>query len=259
MELGLQGKTAIVTGASKGIGLAVAQGLAAEGCAVHIVARTEGDLEAARLRIMVDSQVGVTCHAIDLAQKGRVEVLAKAAGPVDILVNNAGAIPGGAIDKIDEATWRMAWDLKVFGYINLTRAIYAAMKEKGGGAIVNVIGVAGERQDFNYIAGSAGNAGLMSFTRALGSASADDGIRVVAVNPGATETERLVGLARQRAADQGRDPDSWRDDMKGLPFGRPGTPGEVADLVVFLASDRASYISGTVVTIDGGNSARAVK
>ena len=258
MELGLHGKTAIVTGASKGIGLAVAEGLAAEGCAVHIVARTAGDLAAARLRIMVDNQVGVTVHAMDLSARGQAEALAASAGPVDILVNNAGAIPGGPLDRIDEATWRMAWDLKVFGYINLTRAVYAAMKQRGGGAIVNVIGAAGERQDFDYIAGSAGNAGLMGFTRALGSRSADDGIRVVAVNPGATETERLVGLARQRAADQGRDPDSWREDMSGLPFGRPGTPGEVADLVVFLASERASYISGTVITIDGGNSARAV-
>ena len=100
MELGLQGKTAIVTGASKGIGLAVAEGLAAEGCAVHIVARTAGDLEAARLRLMVDNQVGVTVHAMDLSAKGQAEALAASAGPVDILVNNAGAIPGGSLDRI---------------------------------------------------------------------------------------------------------------------------------------------------------------
>ncbi len=259
MELGLQGKTAIVTGGSKGIGLAVAEGLAVEGCAVHIVARTEADLEAARHRIMAEHQVAITIHPMDLSQPGEADALAATVGPVDILVNNAGAIPGGSIEKIDEATWRAAWDLKVFGYVNLTRAVYAQMKAGGGGAIVNVIGAAGERQDFNYIAGSAGNAGLMAFTRALGSQSADDRIRVVAVNPGATETERLVTLAKQRASDSGRDPETWREDMRGLPFGRPGTAAEVADLVVFLASERASYISGTVITIDGGNSARAVR
>ena len=175
-----------------------------------------------------------------------------------ILVNNAGAIPGGSLEKVDEASWREAWNLKVFGYINLTRAVYANLAASGGGVIVNVIGAAGERQDYNYVAGSTGNAGLMAFTRALGSESAKDNIRVVAINPGMTETERLVTLMRGVAEDKGRDPDDWRSELSGLPFGRPGTAAEVADLVAFLASKRASYISGTVVTIDGGSSARGV-
>jgi hypothetical protein len=200
--------------------------------------------------------VGVTVHPTDLGAAGQPEALAEAAGDVDILVNNAGAIPGGSLDKVDEATWRHAWNLKVFGYINLTRAVYARMKAQGGGAIVNVIGTAGERQDFNYIAGSAGNASLMAFTRGLGSDSARDNIRVVACNPGMTETERLVSLLKTSARNKGLDPENWRELTRHLPFGRPGTAEEVADLVAFLASDRASYISGTVVTIDAGNSAR---
>ncbi|MDP6706748.1 MAG: short-chain dehydrogenase/reductase [Alphaproteobacteria bacterium] len=256
MDLKLQGKTAIVTGGSKGIGRAVAVQLAAEGCDLHLAARTAADLEAVRDEIMAQHQVGVTLHAADLGQPGAPE--AAAAGEAEILVNNAGAIPGGSLEKVDEATWREAWNLKVFGYVNLTRAVYAKLKAKGGGVIVNVIGAAGERQDFNYVAGSTGNAGLMAFTRALGSESAADNIRIVAVNPGMTETDRLVTLMRGSAQDKGLDPNDWRSLLTGLPFGRPGTAAEVADLVVFLASSRASYISGTVVTIDGGNSARGV-
>ncbi len=258
MDLGLQGKTAIVTGGSKGIGRAVATALAAEGCNLHLASRTAADLEAVRDEIMAQHQVGVTVHPMDLASQGQPEALAAAAEGAQILVNNAGAIPGGSLEKVDETTWREAWNLKVFGYINLTRAVYANLAASGGGAIVNVIGAAGERQDYNYVAGSTGNAGLMAFTRALGSESAKDNIRVVAVNPGMTETERLVTLLRGVAENKGRDPDDWRSELTGLPFGRPGTAAEVADLVAFLASKRASYISGTVVTIDGGNSARGV-
>lgn len=256
MDLKLAGKTAAITGSSKGIGAAVARTMAEEGCNLHLAARTEADLEAVRDDIMSQQQVGVTLHPMDLSVSGQPEALAEAAGDIDILINNAGAIPGGTIDMIDEATWREAWNLKVFGYINLTRAVYANFKARGGGTIVNVIGTAGERQDFGYIAGSAGNASLMAFTRALGSRSADDNIRVVAVNPGMTETDRLVTLLRGVAAAKGMDPDNWREQTKGLPFGRAGTSEEVADIVAFLASERASYISGTVVTIDGGISAR---
>lgn len=258
MDLKLQGKTAIVTGGSKGIGRAVARTLAAEGCNLHLASRTQADLETVRDEIMAQHQVGVTVHPMDLGLPGQPEALAAAAEGAQILVNNAGAIPGGSLEKVDEATWREAWNLKVFGYVNLTRAVYANLKAQGGGVIVNVIGAAGERQDYNYVAGSTGNAGLMAFTRALGSESAQDNIRVVAVNPGMTETDRLVSLMRGSAENKGLDPDDWRSQLTGLPFGRPGTAEEVGDLVAFLASDRASYISGTVVTIDGGNSARGV-
>jgi len=256
MDLHLGGKTAIVTGASKGIGRAVARLLAEEGCHLHIASRTEADLAALAEEIRGKHQVNVTIHPMDLGLSGQPEALAEAAGDVDILVNNAGAIPGGSLDKVDEETWRHAWNLKVFGYVNLTRAVYARMKARGGGSIVNVIGTAGERQDFNYVAGSAGNASLMAFTRAMGSDSAKDNIRVVACNPGMIETERLVTLLQNAAKNKGLDPADWRQMTSHLPFGRPGTAAEVADLVAFLASDRASYISGTVVTIDAGQAAR---
>ena len=254
MQLNLQGKTAIVTGASKGIGRAIAHSLAEEGCHLHLAARTDADLAAVRDDIRAKYQISVTIHPLDLSDSRNVSKLIAACPDADILVNNAGAIPGGAIDAVDEERWRKAWDLKVFGYINMCREIYPHMKARGQGVIINVIGTGGERPSANYIAGAAGNAGLMAFSRAMGGVSANDGIRVVAVNPGATATERLLAMAQGMAG--GVESPAWKKRMAELPFGRAGRPEEVADLVVFLASERASYISGTVVTIDAGAAAR---
>jgi NAD(P)-dependent dehydrogenase (short-subunit alcohol dehydrogenase family) len=256
MDLGLRGRTAVITGASKGIGLAIARGLAAEGCAVHLVARDKAALEAAAARIGSEHKVAATVHTQDLALSESVDALMAATGTPDILINNAGAIPGGDLQSVNEARWRTAWDLKVFGYINLSRAYYAAMKERGRGVIINVTGLAADRLDAGYIAGSTGNAGLNAFTRTLGSYSLEDGIRVLAVSPGAVETERLVTLMRSRAADRLGDAERWREFLEGLPCGRPASVEEVANVVVFAASDRASYVSGTVITVDGGHNAR---
>lgn len=256
MDLNLQGKTALVTGGSKGIGRAIALLLAEEGCHLHLAARTEADLKTVQADIASVADVDVTLHPLDIADSSNVAKLAAAAAGIDILVNNAGAIPGGTLATIDEETWRAGWELKVFGYINLTREIYAGMREAGGGVIINVIGTGGERPDATYIAGAAGNAGLMAFTRAMGAKSPDHGIRMVAVNPGLTVTDRMETQRRRAMEARGLDPDSWRENLPKLPFGRPGNPEEVADLVAFLASDRASYISGTVITIDGGQSSK---
>ncbi|HEX4985292.1 MAG TPA: short-chain dehydrogenase/reductase [Burkholderiales bacterium] len=256
MELGLRGKTAVVTGASKGIGLAIARGLAAEGCAVHIVSRSAPAIESAAKGIRADYGVEAKAHALDLARSESVGALLEATGTPDILVNNAGAIPGGDLQSVDEARWRAAWDLKVFGYINLSRIYYAAMRARRKGVILNVTGLAAERLDAGYIAGSAGNAALNAFTRTLGSYSLEDGIRVLAVSPGAVETERIVTLMKGRAADKLGDPERWREFLKGLPLGRAATVEEVADVVVFAASARAAYLSGIVINVDGGHNAR---
>jgi len=159
------------------------------------------------------------------------------------------------LETIDERRWRDAWDLKVFGYINMCRAVYAGMRTRGSGVIVNVTGLAAERTDADYIAGTSGNAGLNAFTRALGSRSLADGIRVLAVSPGAVETERLVGLMRTRAEAEFGDGERWSDFLAGLPLGRAATVREVADTVAFAASERASYLSGIVITVDGGHGA----
>lgn len=253
MELGLGGKSVVITGGSKGIGRGVADAMAREGCALHLVARDRGPLEAAAGEIVKTHGVAVEIHARDLSDSASVAQLLDEAGVPDILINNAGAIPGGTLQAVDEARWRTAWDLKVFGYINMCRTFYAAMKDRGHGVIVNVTGLAADRTDAGYIAGTAGNAGLNAFTRALGSQSLTDGIRVVAVSPGAVETERLVGLLRSRAEAELGSADDWRRYLKNLPLGRAATVAECADMVTFLASERASYISGTVITVDGGH------
>ena len=250
MDLHLRGKLALVTGASKGIGLACARQLAEEGCHLHIASRTEADLQRAKQEIQARHNVSVAIHAVDLSNGDTVRALAAECKDIDILVNNAGAIPGGDIQAIDEQRWREAWDLKVFGYINLTRAVYPAMKARGGGVIVNVLGLAGERPSRGYIAGSAGNASLMAFTRGMGGNSLADGIRVVACNPGLIKTERMETMLRTRAKDKFGDPERWQELIPSDP--PVGAAEQCGDLVAFLASDRASHITGTVVTIDGG-------
>src|SRR4029079_17052133 len=145
MDLGLKGRTALVTGGSRGLGYSIAQLLAAEGCHLHLASRSAADLETARRKIMEVHDINVTCHAMDLGASENARKLAHVCFDVDILVNNAGAIPHGSIVNVDEKTWREAWDLKVFGFINLVREIYPKMCERKRGVIVNVIGVAGER------------------------------------------------------------------------------------------------------------------
>lgn len=256
MDLKLAGSKVLVTGASKGIGLAVASAFAAEGCNVALVARTETALQAAQQQIRQRHNVGVDILALDVATSGSAEKLVDAFPDIDILVNNAGAIPGGNIEAITEQIWRQSWELKVFGYVNLCRQYFTRMKARKSGVIANVVGLAATRMMFDYIAGTMGNAGLVAFTKALGSKSVDHNVRVFGVNPPMTATDRMMTLARTRAQEQFGDAERWRETLKGLPFDRPATPEEIADAVVFLASPRASYISGVVLDIDGGSASR---
>ncbi len=257
MDLNLRGKRVLITGASKGIGAAAAEVFAEEGCHLHLAARTEVALSEVAVRLCAANQIDCKVHAVDLRKGDDIARLAKAVGEIDILVNNAGDIPGGSLDKVDDATWRHAWQLKVFGYIDLTRLVYAQIKARGGGVIINDIGAAGERFDFDYIAGSAGNAALMAFTRALGGKSLDDKIRVVGVNPGPVETDRIVSLMKAHAKTRFGDENRYRELMARFPLGRPARPREIADMMAFLASERSGYTSGVIVTIDGGICARA--
>lgn len=256
MDLELSGKIALVTGGSRGIGFAIAQGLAREGCHLHLAARTAPDLEAARRKILEEYDVRIGCHAVDLGTGDAIAKLVERCSQVDILVNNAGGIPTAHLLDIDEERWRKAWEPKVFGYINLTREIYRVMRERRRGVIVNVIGVSGERLRQDYIAGSTGNAALMAFTRTLGGESADYGIRVVGVNPGQIDTDRLRDRLQLRAQKELGNRNRWLELVKNPPFGRLARADEIADTVVYLASARASYITGTIVTVDGGRAVR---
>lgn len=246
MNLGLEGRRALVTGASQGIGAATAKLLAEEGCDVMLVARSEAGLSKVAEEIRSTTGRNATVFAADLSSSSDIDRLAAAADPVDILVNNAGAIPGGHLHEIDEQTWRNAWDLKVFGYINVTRLILPRMMERRQGVVVNVIGAAAQIRDPSYICGVTGNAALTAFTLSLGSDSHRYGVRVVGVSPGPVATERLQRLQ------------STVDAADKRPFGRAADVEEIASAIAFLASPLSNYTTGTVLMVDGGLSARSV-
>jgi NAD(P)-dependent dehydrogenase (short-subunit alcohol dehydrogenase family) len=257
MDLGLAGKSALITGAAKGIGAATARVLAAEGCNLVLV-----DIDAAGLHSTQEDIVRVTPTQVktsttDLSQGENIVRLAGEFPNVDILVNNAGAIPAGNLQEIGETSWRAAWELKVFGYINMCRAYYPLMKQRGRGVIINVVGTAAQSRDPSYICGVTGNAALCAFSQSLGSESHKDGIRVIAVSPGPTATDRLVTLLRKRAQDRLGNPETWQQLVESFPFRRAAEPREIAAAVAFNASDHSSYTSGSIVTIDGGRSSRS--
>jgi 3-oxoacyl-[acyl-carrier protein] reductase len=245
MNLELKGKSVLITGGSKGIGLACAKAFAAEGCRVQIASRSKEKLEQAAKALGGDARV----HVADLRDGNALRALAKACADVDILVNNAGDIPGGTLEALDEAKWRHAWELKLFGYINLTREVFTRMKARKAGVIVNVIGMAGENPSFEYVCGSTANAGLAAFTKAMGKASAASGVRVLGVHPPATRTDRIVPLIKAAAKEKLGDENRWEELIGTGSFGHMIEPEQVADTVVFLSSARAGKLSGVVLNL----------
>jgi NAD(P)-dependent dehydrogenase (short-subunit alcohol dehydrogenase family) len=256
MDLGLKGKRAVVTGGSQGIGRACAESLARDGCNLDLVARSREGLETAKAALEKDHGVKVSIHAIDLTQPGAAARLAGECGEADVVVNNAGNTPRGTILEVDEKTWREGWELKLFGYLNLTREFYRRMVARRSGVIVNVIGIGAEKLEYAYAAGSSGNAALVALTRAIGSVSLDFGVRVLGVNPGWVETEKSKRSLRKRAETELGDPERWPELTKHWPRGFLIRPAEIGDVVAFAASSRAGALSGVVVTVDAGFSAR---
>ncbi|TJV46065.1 MAG: SDR family NAD(P)-dependent oxidoreductase [Mesorhizobium sp.] len=253
MDLGLRKKRALITGASKGLGAAVASMLAAEGCDLVLVARDLKRLEQLKSQInAADSALDVQLIEMDMRAANACKDVARSAGAVDILINNAGDVASGGLLDIDEVQWRRAWDLKIFGYINLSREIYRAMVGAGRGVIINIVGTAGERPRGERIAVASGNAALIAFSRALGLESVGYGVRVVAVNPGPCETDRQLDRLKARALEELGAASRWPELVADYPFGRLARPEEIASVVTFLASERASYMSATAVTVDGG-------
>jgi NAD(P)-dependent dehydrogenase (short-subunit alcohol dehydrogenase family) len=250
MELGLSGRTVLITGGSKGIGLACGRVFLDEGASVVLVARNAAGLEAARDGLGAQGRVAVM--PADLSQPAQRQSVFEAHPDIDILINNAGAIPGGGLLDLSMDTWEQAWALKVMGTIHLTQLYLGAMKRRGSGIICNIIGAAGRSPRYDYVCGGAGNAALMAFTGAVGGRSPEWGVRVFAINPAATRTDRIITLSRTRAQAQLGDADRWEEMLTGLPFGRPIEPDEIARAAAFLASPACGYVSGTVLDVDGG-------
>jgi len=258
MDLGLRGKTALVTGGSRGIGRAIARGLAAEGARVAICARTEAGLAEAAAAIEAETGARPVTIAGDLARLEEVARVVDAAverlGGLDILVNNAGAIRGGDFLTTPDEQWLTDWSLKLLGYIRMARAVFPLMQRQGGGRICNIVGAAARNPSPTYLAGGAANAALVNFTKGLADLGAPHGIRVVAVSPAATRTERWEQLIAQQAAALGKPAETLRAEaVRAYPLGRIARPEEIADLVCFLVSDRAAFITGICVTVDGGS------
>jgi NAD(P)-dependent dehydrogenase (short-subunit alcohol dehydrogenase family) len=242
----------VITGGSKGIGLAVALSFAKEGATPILVSRTLASMQNAAQEIKAQS--GVDCELIvaDMGARGSAKALIEQCAEIDILVNNAGAIPGGSVLDIDEDRWREAWELKVFGYINLVREVLPQMQARKKGVIANIIGMAGAAPRNAYLCGSTANAALIAFTQAVGGASVAHGVRVFGVNPSPTRSERMQTMLQAQAQTKFQDPSRWMELTQSMPFGRMAEPQELADLTTFCCSPLAGYLSGSVINVDGG-------
>lgn len=257
MELALAGKHVLVTGGSRGIGLACVRGFAAEGARVTLIARRPESVEAALEQLRRDGVADVLGLHADLADSGQaLRVLDEAEagfGGVDVLVNSAGAARRTPFGELTARDWHDAMDSKFFTYVHVMEPAARRMAERGGGAIVNVIGVGGKVARTTHIAGGAANAALMLATAGLAAGYAPRGVRINAVNPGLTLTDRLQeGLraeARQRGVGEAQ---ALADAERAQPLGRIARPEEIADAVVWLASARASYVTGAILALDGG-------
>ena len=252
MDLKLKGQRVVITGGSKGIGLAVALSFAKEGATPILVSRTLASMQNAAQEIKAQS--GVDCELIvaDMGARGSAKALIEQCAEIDILVNNAGAIPGGSVLDIDEDRWREAWELKVFGYINLVREVLPQMQARKKGVIAHIIGMAGAAPRNAYLCGSTANAALIAFTQAVGGASVAHGVRVFGVNPSPTRSERMQTMLQAQAQTKFQDPSRWMELTQSMPFGRMAEPQELADLTTFCCSPLAGYLSGSVINVDGG-------
>lgn len=258
MDLELSGSIVLITGGSKGIGLACARAFAKEGARIAIASRSPDNLARAA-GLLGKEAIEVLTVPADLRVADEAQAMARVVeerlGPIDILVNSAGAAARSPPAELTAKHWQDAMQAKYFTYIHAMDAVLPRMAKRGGGVVVNVVGSGGKMASPIHLPGGAANAALMLASVGLGNAFAGKGIRVNAVNPSSTLTDRLQeGIAADARA-SGSTPDATlAERTKQHPMGRFAEPREIADVVVFLASKRASYVNGAVISVDGGAS-----
>ncbi|WP_368518303.1 SDR family oxidoreductase [Rhizobium sp.] len=258
MKLGLENKVVLITGGSKGIGFACARLFADEGAVVVISSRSQSNIDAALERIPgaagFAADVSSDADALDMIQSVEKQV-----GKIDVLVNSAGAAKRAAVADLTPATWRAAMDAKYFTYINVIDPVIKLMAARKSGVVINIIGNGGKTASPLHLAGGAANAALMLATVGLATAYADQGIRVIGLNPGFTETDRVTeGLKTDAKQNNITETEARDAAIKRIPMGRMATPEEVAQMKVFLASEQASYVTGVNIGMDGGQTATVV-
>jgi NAD(P)-dependent dehydrogenase (short-subunit alcohol dehydrogenase family) len=252
MDLRLAGKVGIVTGASRGIGRAIAQSLAAEGMRLVLVARSAEQLADLAKRLPTPSLVQVA----DLRQEDAAEELVAATidqfGQLDLLVNNAGATVRGDFLKLTDTEWDDGFALKFFGAMRCCRAAWPYLQQSQG-SIVNIVGIGGRTGSAEFAIGGSVNAAVLNLTKVLADRGISDGVRVNAINPGAIATDRLQTRIDKSASDQGIAKEEAAEKLaREMKIARFGTPTEIGDAVAFLASFRAAYCQGSIIDIDGG-------
>jgi NAD(P)-dependent dehydrogenase (short-subunit alcohol dehydrogenase family) len=254
MNLDLEGRHVLITGGSKGIGLACARGFVAEGANVSIASRSKENLSNARnLLGHVSTVVADLENATEALEM--IDQVERELGPVDILVTSAGAALRHAPDDLTPAAWRAAMDAKYFTSINVIDPMVKRMAVLGRGVIVNIVGSGGKIASPSHLAGGAANAALMLATVGLASTYAARGVRILAINPGLTRTTRVTEGMQAEAKLLGIDEEeALQRSVARIPLGRLAEPEEVAAVVVFAASPRASYLTGVVITMDGASS-----
>ncbi|WP_285423863.1 MULTISPECIES: SDR family oxidoreductase [unclassified Pseudomonas] len=244
-------KVVLITGGSKGIGLACARQFVEQGARVVISSRSQANIDQA-LSELPGAQGFAADLSDDTAAANLVRQVEEQVGPIDVLISSAGAAKRSPPEDLTPAFWRAAMDAKFFSTINVVDPVIKLMARRGRGVIVNVIGAGGKVASPIHLAGGSANAALMLATAGLGNAYAASGVRIIGVNPGLTETGRVGEGMAADARHAGISPEAAKERaVSKIPLGRMAQPEEVAHLVLFLASGKASYITGTTVTMDG--------